>query len=165
MTGAEILLGLGIGATVLGTMSSARSQRQEASMQAGLEERNAQIAEQNADMEIAQSRFNAGQIAGENARLRAKQRAAYGASGVTPEGSPLLVEADAAAQDEIDQLAARYEGDVAATRARSEAGSARYRGQIARVVGANRARETLITGFGKAAGAGMGFFGRGGSYG
>lgn len=162
MTGAEILLGVGLAVSALGTISSAKSQKQEADMTAGLHEYNAKVAEQDADMAIAQSRFNAGQIASENARIRSRQRAAYGASGVTSEGSPILVEADAAAQDEIDQLAARYEGDVAASRARSQAGNDRYQAQIARVVGANRQRETLITGIGKLASGGLGFFGRSG---
>ena len=160
MTGAEVLLGLAIGGAVLGTVASSKSQQAEANSMAAISDYNAKVAEQSADMAIAQSRFNAGQIASENARVKARQRAAYGASGVTPEGTPLLVESDAAAQDEIDQLAARYEGDVEATRQKSAAQGYRYQGQVQRLIGKNKSRETLISGLGKAVSMGGGFFGK-----
>lgn len=162
MTGAEILLGLGIGATVLGTMASSKAQRQEADMTAGLHEYNAKVAEQNAEIIEQQAAFNAGQAKSQNDRKIAMQRAAYGSSGVTMEGSPIMVIADAEAQSEIDQLAERYEGKVESNRARSEANNSRYQAQMARVIGRNHSNETLITGFGKALSGGMGFFGRGG---
>lgn len=160
MTGMEILLGAGIGLSLLGTMASSKSQKQEADMTAGLYERNAQIAEQNATVIEQQAAFNAGQIKSQNDRKIAMQRAAYGASGVTMEGSPIMVVADAEAQSEIDQLAERYEGKIDANRQRSEAGNARYQAQIARVVGKNRSNETLISGLGKALSGATGFFGR-----
>lgn len=158
MTGAEILLGVAVAGSVLGTVASSRSQVSDANNQAAIAEYNAKVADQEADMAIAQSRFNAGQIAAENKRKIAAQRAAYGAAGVTPEGTPLLVMSDAAAQDEIDQLAARYEGDVAATRARSSAQGSRYQAAMLRSAGKAKAQSTLLTGLGQAAGMGMSFF-------
>jgi hypothetical protein len=165
MTGAELLLGLGLVTSVVGTAATAKSQRQEADMTAALYERNAQVADQYATMQEEQAAFNAGQIKSQNDRKIASQRAAYGASGVTTEGSPIMVIADAEAQSEIDQLAERYEGAVDAQRTRSEAGNNRFQAQIARQVGKNKAQGTLIDGFGKVLSGSMGFFGRGGSYG
>jgi hypothetical protein len=165
MTGAEILLGLGLATSVLGTAATAKSQRQEADMTASLNEYNAQVADQYATMQEQQAAFNAGQIKSQNDRKIAMQRAAYGASGVTTEGSPIMVMADAEAQSEIDQLAERYEGAVEAQRSRSSAAGSRYQAQIARQVGKNKATGTIIDGFGKVLSGGMGFFGRGGSVG
>jgi hypothetical protein len=54
-------------------------------------------------------------------RLLASQRAAIGASGVTEEGSPLLVEMDSAEQAALDLARVRYSGELHSTAYTQEA--------------------------------------------
>ena len=78
-----------------------------------------------------------------------RQRALYGKSGVEIEGSPLLVMEDTAAQGEMDALAIRWGGDVAAARARSEANLMKMQGRTAGRLGAIQAGTTLLSGAGQ----------------
>jgi hypothetical protein len=74
-------------------------------------------------------------------------------SGVTSEGTPLLV--DDAALDEalLGEATIRVGGQTRATRLEQQAVLSRFRGQAARATGALRAGSTLLTGFGEAFGS------------
>lgn len=158
MTGAEILIGAAVGASVLGTVASAQAVRQESNAEATIASYNAAVAEQEAEMARREAAFNEGAQREEDKRRRATMRAAVLSRGVTSEGSPILAEADQAAQDEITALAIRYGGEVEATRAMSRAQGYRYQAATLRQAGRNRANSTLIGGIGQAASLGAGLF-------
>lgn len=158
MTGAEILLAAGIGASILGTVASAQSTKYEANAEASIAEYNAKVAEQEATMKRQQTAFNEGIQREQDLRKRASMRAAVLSRGVTSEGSPILAEADQAAQDEITALAIRYGGEVEATQAESKAQGYRYQAGVLRQAGKNKANAQLISGLGQAASLGTGLF-------
>lgn len=76
------------------------------------------------------------------------QRAKYGASGValSAGGSPQAVINDTALQGEMDALAIRYGGDVAAIEARNRAELAKWEGRSAMTSGMFGAGTTLLSG-------------------
>ena len=89
------------------------------------------------------------------AKILSSQRALYGKSGLSMEGSPLLVMEDTALQGELDALTIRYGGDVAAANARSQANLQRMQGRAAQTSGYISAGTTLLSGASQAAGWGM----------
>ena len=105
---------------------SADQQRRAGNQQADY---NAAVAEEDAKAAKAKAEYD--ELAHrENVRkILAAQRALYGKSGVSMEGSPLLVMEDTEKQGELDALAIRYGGDVASARSRSEANLARMQGR------------------------------------
>lgn len=80
------------------------------------------------------------------------QRARYGASGIdiSAGGSAQAVINDTAAQGEMDALAIRYGGDVAAIEARNRAKMSKFEGKSAFSSGLFNAGATLLSGAGKA---------------
>lgn len=158
MTGAEILMGVAVVGGVLGTVASAQSQKYEANAEASIADYNAQVARQEADMARQQGVFNETIQREQDQRRRASMRAAVLSHGVTSEGSPILAEADQAAQDEISALAIRYGAAVDATRAESKAQGYQYQAAALRQGGKNKAAATLFSGFSQAAGLGAGLF-------
>ena len=79
-------------------------------------------------------------------KLLSTQRALYGKSGVEMSGSPLLTMEDTASQGELDALAIRYGGDVAAAQNRSQANLSRMQGSNAMTAGYFSAGSTLLQG-------------------
>jgi hypothetical protein len=79
-------------------------------------------------------------------RILATQRALYGKSGLSMEGSPLLVMEDTAAQGELDALTIRYGGDIAAAKGRSSANLSRMQGGAAKTASYFQAGSTLLSG-------------------
>ncbi len=79
-------------------------------------------------------------------KILSSQQAAYGTSGVTTEGSPLLVMEDTARQGELDALAIRYGGDVEAAQKRSAANLYRMQGNTAMTSGIIGAGSSLLSG-------------------
>jgi hypothetical protein len=93
------------------------------------------------------------------ARLRGKQAAIIGASGVDPgAGSPLLVMVDTARQGELDIGYQRYVTEAQARGYETAAGLTRFKGDQAARAGAISAGGTLLSG---AASAGSSYYGRG----
>lgn len=86
-------------------------------------------------------------------KIISSQRALYASAGVTEEGSPLLVMEDTAKQGEMDALAIRYGGDVAAAQARSQANLYKLQGKQASNASYLRAGTSLLTSGYKAYGA------------
>ena len=68
-------------------------------------------AEFNADQVREAANIKAEQIKEESRRILATQRARYGASGVTMEGSPLLVQLESARNAKLDEMMVRYSGE------------------------------------------------------
>ena len=125
---------------------SADAQRRAGNQQADY---NAAVAEQDAKAAKAKAEYDE-KAHRENVRkILATQRALYGKSGVSMEGSPLLVMEDTQKQGELDALAIRYGGDVASARSRSEANVARMTGRnnaYAAKAGYIQAGSTLLSG-------------------
>lgn len=96
---------------------------------------NARIADQNAQIAGMQAASEEGRQRNEAARLAGEQRAAYGASGVTMEGSPMTAMRDSAVQAEMDALSIRYQGAMKSRAYREEAAQQRYAGRQARFAG------------------------------
>lgn len=83
-------------------------------------------------------------------RILSSQQALYGKAGVDMSGTPLLVMEETAKQGELDALAIRYGGDVAAARARSEANLYKMKSSSAKSTGYMAAGSSLLTGASKA---------------
>jgi len=107
---------------------------------------NAKVAEQNALAEKDKASYDEN-IHRDNVRkLLSTQRALYGKSGVDMTGSPLLVMEDTAAKSEIDALAIRHGGDIAAAQQRSAATLSKMRGKNAQTAGYIGAGSSLLSG-------------------
>lgn len=74
-------------------------------------------------------------------------RAAYGAAGVTVEGSPLEVLAESAANAELDRLTIKYRGELAAQGYESDAALSKFEGKSALTGSLFKAAGTILGGF------------------
>lgn len=130
------------GVSAFGALAQGFAQRQAAEFNAAIlrqqAERARQIAERDADA-----------FARRQNRVRGSARARLAGSGITSEGTPLLV--DDAALDEalLGEATIRVGGQARATRLEQQAVLSRLRGGAARTTGALRAGSTLLTGFGE----------------
>lgn len=96
---------LSTGVGVVGSIRQARAQSEQMEYQADVARQNQQLAEQQASAERRQGYENMVTQRQETARLIGRQRAAAGASGaVVDVGSNLDLQADTAAQGEIDAI-------------------------------------------------------------
>lgn len=84
-----------------------------------------------------------------SARLMSEQRARYGASGTTFEGSPLEVMADQAFQSEMDALAIRHQGKLERWKANTTAENLDWQAGNYETAGKIAAGSTLLTSAGK----------------
>lgn len=126
-----------------GAQAQARAQQQAAQYNASVADRNAVIAKDQAARDAeAQKRNSVRQLGG--------MRAAYGASGVTIEGSPLDVLEQSAAEAELDRLNITYKGDLKAMGYQEEATLDRFSGETAIQQGRYRSASALLTGAGQA---------------
>ena len=97
--------GLSTGIGVVGSIRQARAQSEQMEYQADVARQNQQLAEQQASAERRQGYENMVTQRQETAKLIGRQRAAAGASGaVVDVGSNLDLQADTAAQGEIDAI-------------------------------------------------------------
>lgn len=154
MTGLEVgtYAMISAGAAIAGTAMSAVSAIQQgkqaqasAKFKAEMAQRNATIARQQAAAEEEKQR-----------RLgymrQGAARAAYGASGVALEGSPLDILEQSAAQEELDALNIRYRGEIGAQSAEGQAALSRMRGDQALSAGYMGAGSAILMGGARAAG-------------
>lgn len=131
-----------------GAVYSGQMQKQAADYNAQVSNVNALMAENKAKADEQAHRAMV-------AKILSSQKALYGKSGLSMEGSPLLVMEDTAIQGELDALTIRYGGDVAAAQARSQANIQRMQGSAARTASYITAGSTLLSGASQAAGYGM----------
>ena len=97
--------GLSTGIGVVGSIRQARAQSEQMEYQADVARQNQQLAEQQASAERRQGYENMVTQRQETAKLIGRQRAAAGASGAAVDvGSNLDLQADTAAQGEIDAI-------------------------------------------------------------
>ena len=111
MTGFEIpLMIAGIGLQAYSTYQQGRSDAQQAKQVAAWHAYNARQAEREAEAERKALEIEAQQHKRRAKQFKARQRAIIGASGLTPEGSPLLVLEDTAAQLALENALIREQG-------------------------------------------------------
>ena len=137
MSGAAQLLVLGMG--TLGTIYQAQTQSASAKYNAALAEQQAKIERAKADAEIS--------IHDDRTRkLLSRQRAGYGAAGVSSEGSPLAVMADTAAEAERDAVFIRFGHRAKEASYLADARYNRWMAPRYTTSGFLRAGSTLLTG-------------------
>lgn len=116
---------------------------------------NAAVAQRNGAIAVEQASRDADQQ-GRAARMKlGSMRAAYGASGVTPEGSPLDVLEASASAAELDRQNILYRGNLKALGYSDTSTLDKYGGEVALKQGDYKAAGTLMQGAGSAIG-GMG---------
>ena len=150
----------GAAAAAAGTGVAVYGAQQQASAARAAGKYNQRLAENQA----LQARY-AGEQAARTQRERGRrilgmQRSIAAGAGVTPEGSPLLVMMDTAAESELEAQKALYTGQVQADTARAQAVYARWQGQQAARGAQIGAGATLLQGFGNVAGRVGGGYGR-----
>ncbi len=140
---------LGTLASVAGTTVSAVSAIAEGRAAKRAAEFNARVAEREAAATKERSAFEEARSRRRTRSFLSTQRALFGASGVNLAGSPLRVLEETASEGELEALAIRFGGDIASTRALSQAAVSRFAGSQAERAGFLRAGTTLLTGGGR----------------
>lgn len=131
-----------LGATAV-SAASAAYQGQQAKKEADY---NAAIMEQNAIAAKNKAAYDETMHRERVRKLLSTQKAQLGRSGISLEGSPLLILEETVAQGELDALAIRYGGDIEASRSRSAANLSRMQGKSAITSGYVQAGSTLLSG-------------------
>ena len=141
LTTALIIMGASTAIGVGGQLYAGEQQRRAASYSADVAEQAARAAQEKAayDEEMHRERIR---------KTLSTIRSLYGKSGVDMTGTPLLALEETAAQGEMDALAIRYGGDVAAARQRSEAALLKMQGKVASTSSYFQAGSTLLQGAG-----------------
>ncbi|GAF91420.1 unnamed protein product [marine sediment metagenome] len=132
---------IGMGISAYSAVQQGRSAAAQAKQQAAWDDYNAKVAKREADAERKASDFEATQQSRAAKQLLARQRALIGASGVTPEGSPLLLAEDTAEQLAIEGANIRTTGErrVGAWTSRSILDTAKARAARASAPGYQKA--------------------------
>jgi hypothetical protein len=129
----------------ISAVSAGESQKQAADY-------NAKVMEAQAQSERDAAKFEENRQREQAAKMRARQRVAYLASGVDlSEGTPLEVLGAQAGEMEMDALAIRYSGEVKAKQSESQAAIYRMQGRQAQKAGVINAGSSLLTGVGSVA--------------
>lgn len=132
------LVSSGVGAA--GSLISGFSQNAQANRQADVADANAQIA-------TDQAAADAAAIRNRGARVQGTQRASSGASGIAGTGFADAI-ADSDIEAELDAQTAKYNGRIAARNFATQAASDRSAGSSALVSGALGAGTKALTGYG-----------------
>jgi hypothetical protein len=143
-TGVEIaLIAVSAAVSAAGAIAQGNAAKSAANFNATVARQNAMIGSANAAADADRQREQA-------ERLGGRQRAATGASGITPEGSPLDVMADSALSAELDALTTQYRGELQARSYGQEATLQKMRGNAAQQAGYIGAGAALLSGASKA---------------
>jgi len=131
---------------------SAIGQIQAGAAQSRAAKYNSALDEQNAAVSRSQAAADADIQKRESYRRMGAIRAAYGAAGITTEGSPLDVLTNSAEMAELDRQNIIYKGEVRATGYENDAALERARGKAAMTAGYFGAASSLLKGGAGAAG-------------
>jgi hypothetical protein len=140
------LLVLSATAQVAGSIQQARAVKQAGKDEQAVNERNALISRQQAKEEERKAALESRQHKERVHRARGENQAIIGASGLTSEGSPLLLleeNAKAAAEDNFLIL---REGQLRSNRLQDQANIDVFKGRVAKKAGSRRARSILTSG-------------------
>ena len=127
-----IALVVGGGIKAVGAIQQGRAARQAGEAQEAIAERNALLAERQAEAEQQAAVEAAKQQEREGEALKGRQRAAIAKSGVLARGTPLSVLVETAVDLEADRLNILREGRISASQRRQQAGIFRAQGQAAK---------------------------------
>ncbi len=116
-----------IGSTAIGVLAA----RQQAKSQSAIAKYNAQVAEQQAKAREQAGKVVATERMRRNARLVQAQRAAFAAGGVTPQGTPMIVELAQVERGTLDALMEGHNAAIGAQQSRSQAELYRAQGSAA----------------------------------
>jgi Flp pilus assembly protein TadB len=132
-----VVAAVGAGTSAYSSIKQGEAQKEAAEENAKIAEANARAAQEKAayDEEMHRERVK---------KILKSQRALYGASGVDMEGTPMIVQADTMEQGELDALAIRRGGDVAAAEQRSMARLYKMQGKSALKQGYYSAGSSLL---------------------
>ena len=144
MSGAEILVAAQIATAVAGVAAAAGSIAEGAAAASEAEFR-AEVGERDAQATLQASIFEQEKLDERTKRLLSTQAAFAGESGITLEGSPLLVISETAADAELERAAIEFTGKVGAARLRSGADLARIQGRSAQTGALFGAGTSLLT--------------------
>lgn len=145
-----------VGVMAAGAIMEAKAGSDEAKGQAAMADYNAQVSEQNAKQIEAKTAFDQNREAEAASRRQSSLQAGLGASGaVTTEGSPLLLQAKQASEDELSNLMIGSEGAIAAGQQRSQAALDKMQSSIYKT----KAKNTMTAGYLKAGGTLLSGFG------
>ena len=109
---------------------------QQAEAQGKIYDYNAQVAQNEAQRAEMEARERARRMREENERMLGLQRAAYGKSGVTSEGSPLMIMADTAGLGELAVADELYKADAQRSGLFTQAALEQFKGRMAQFEGA-----------------------------
>jgi ABC-type Na+ efflux pump permease subunit len=145
-----------------GAVQQGNAAKSEAESQKNMADYNAQLAEREAQSIEQKTAFDQSREAEAGSERMSSLKAALGASGaVTSAGSPLLIMAKQASENELTNLGIGQEGQLAASRARSEGALQTMQGKIYQQGGQNaqtasyfKAGSTALDAFGKYKGYG-----------
>lgn len=159
-----------------GAAAQGEAGRRAGEYNATIAENEAAQAERNRQVALQRATLDARDQAVKNRATQGQIRAAYGASGFGVEGAPLDVLQATAVEGQLDIDKILYKGDIEGANWTDQANSYRNKATLFRMGGASAAAAgqigastAILSGFGKAAGTGVGFansfrgFGGGGS--
>ena len=134
---------------VVGALGAAQYQQQGAigKYNQSIQERNAQVAEQQAEQIDKQKEFDIAQFNKEFYRLVGAETVALSKAGVTREGTSLRLSRQNAEEAQLQRNIIAYNAKVAQTQKINEANYLRYSGQIARAEAKMAQVSTAIKGF------------------
>lgn len=138
-------------ASAVGSGVSAYGSYQQGKAQRRMAERNAKIAESRAAAAARDGRIMSNASRRQSERLKSRQRALYAKSGVTSAGSPLIIQAEQAAQAEMQALDIERNAENQAQAQRQQAELDRMQGKSAYRAGLYGAGSTLLQGAGDVA--------------
>src|SRR5574337_722926 len=139
---------IALAATGIGTVVSAAGSIMSGKREAEAAKAQARLSELQADAELKRGDREEANMRREAARLISQQRAAYAASGVRLEGSPLLVMAQTIQDSEKDILMLQKETDAKALAYRMQSRIFEDTASTARTSSVFRAGSTILTGIG-----------------
>ncbi len=144
VTLAIVAVSVGGGLQVLSQIQQGRAARETGKAQAAIAERNALLAERQAEAErqaaVAEAKIQ--REAGEE--LLARQRALFAKGGVELRGTPLAVVVDTAEKLEADRLTILRESAISAAQARGQADILRLQGRAAKARGGAAGRASVL---------------------
>lgn len=138
---------------VAGAAVSAVGSIMSAQKQASMYEQNARVNEQNALLMTAQATEQERRQRAGLEELKARQRVGVAKSGVTMNGTPLLVAEDITGQGELDALTIRYNGEMKSNDQKYQAAVNRYQASEAKTSGYFKAATSILGGMAGFAGS------------
>lgn len=143
-----------LAASAVGSLISARGQKEQAEAQARALEYNAAVEEANAKAKAERAAYEEEIARKKSAKLLASQRQLYARAGVDPtRGTPLIVAMETAEEAEKEALAIRRQGEVDVAQSMNQARLNRYYAENTRRAGSTQAMSTILTGLGNIGGA------------